>query len=237
MMTPREWLAQEPLQDGEQVFVILASTSECQPVAAWRQADGGPLSPVWAGSEYGAWGEVMPYVALVSESSGFLDWVARCTASDWGWLGVSSSPLQVVVDHLASLTKVRLPEGQEVFFRFWDGGYLLPILQALGPGAGEVIPVFRRYWINGQLQHVPGMVVGAAKKSPWWNVPATLLKQLGEQSSVTLVDNLLQWLAQEHPDLHDAFAPATLKHKVAYFVRQPYAGDQALVAYLAGERG
>ena len=40
MMTPREWLAQEPLQDGEQVFVILASTSECQPAAAWRQVGG-----------------------------------------------------------------------------------------------------------------------------------------------------------------------------------------------------
>lgn len=135
-MTPREWLAQEPLQDGEQLFVILASTSECQPVAAWRQADGGPLSPVWAGSEYAAWAEVMPYVALVSESSGFLDWVAECAATDWGWLAVSSSPLPTVVEHLASLTKVRLPEGQEVFFRFWDGGYLLPILQGLGPGAG-----------------------------------------------------------------------------------------------------
>ena len=237
MMTPREWLAQAPLQAGEQLFVILASTSQCQAVAAWRQADGGPLSPVWAGSEYGAWVEVMPYVALVSDTSGFLDWVAQCTATDWGWLAVSSSPLATVVEHLASLTKVRLPEGQEVFFRFWDGGYLLPILQTLGPGATEVIPVFRRYWINGQPQQVPARVAGAARKSPWWDVPATLLKQLGEQSSVTLVDNLLQWLAQEHPDLHDAFAPATLKHKVAYFVRQPYAGNQALVAYLAGERG
>jgi hypothetical protein len=60
---------------------------------------------------------------------------------------------------------------------------------------------------------------------------------LGEQSSVTRVDNLLQWLKEQRPDLHSAFAPATLKHKVAHFVRRPDVSHQALAAWLASELG
>ncbi|KAA0949103.1 DUF4123 domain-containing protein [Pseudomonas sp. ANT_H14] len=237
MTSPRDWLAREPLQAGEQLFAILGNASQCKPVEAWRLAGGGLPSSVWANSEYGAWEEVMPYVAVVVADSPFLDWVAECEAADWGWLGVSSCPLQTVVDHLRSLTKVLLPEGQVVFFRFWDGTYLLPVLEALGPEAGGVIPVFGRYWINGQHHAVAGALAGAVGTSPWWEVPPQVLKQLGEHSTAPLVDNLLQWLEEERPDLHQAFAITTLKHKVAYFVRKPGGDQRALAAYLTAELG
>ncbi|MBT2370644.1 DUF4123 domain-containing protein [Pseudomonas fluorescens] len=233
----REWLEREPLQLDEQLFAVLGSTSDCGAIAAWRQAGGGAPSPIWAGSEYAGWQEVMPYVAVVAVDSAFLDWVDECEACDWGWLAVSTCPLQTVVEHLRGLTKVLLPEGQAVFFRFWDGAYLLPVLQALGARAGEVIPVFRRYWINGQSHEVAGAVVGVARNSPWWKVPAPVLKCLEERSTVTLVDNLLQWLEEQRSDLHAAFALTTLRHKVAYFARGPNEGHQALAAYLTSELG
>lgn len=150
---------------------------------------------------------------------------------------MSICSLQTVAEHLRSLTKVLLPEGQAVFFRFWDGAYTLPVLQALGPGARELLPVFSRYWINGCLHEVAVTTVGAAKPSPWWQVPPQVLQHLSDQSSVTLVDNLLQWLEEQRPDLHSAFAPVTLKHKVAHFVCRPDVSHQALEAWLTSELG
>jgi hypothetical protein len=233
----REWLERDPLQAGEQLFVVLGNASECKPLEAWRRAGGETPIPIWAGSEYASWDEVMPYAMVVTVDSAFLEWVAECKDTDWGWLAVASCPLQTVVDHLRSLTKVFLPDGQAVFFRFWDGAYLLPVLQALGPRAAEVMPVFRRYWINGCQHEVVGGHAGPARTCPWWQVSVEVLTHLGDQSTVTLVDNLLQWLEEERPDLRAGFSPVTLKHKVAYFVRKPHGGHQALAAYLSSELG
>lgn len=237
MISPGLWLESAPLQAGEQLFAVLGNASDCKPLEAWRRTDGRALSPIWAGSEYAAWDEVMPCVAVVAVDSAFLEWAAECEGTDWGWLAVSSCSLQTVAEHLRSLTKVLLPDGQAVFFRFWDGAYVLPVLQALGPQAKALLPVFSRYWINGCQHEVAVTVAGTAKASPWWQVPPQVLQHLSEQSSVTLVDNLLQWLEEQRPDLHSAFALATLKHKVAYFARGPDVSHQALAVWLASELG
>ena len=51
----------------------------------------------------------------------------------------------------------------------------------------------------------------------------------------TLIDNLLQWLEEQRPDLYAAFTPATLRHKVAYFARRPDISPAALADYRAVE--
>ncbi|MFP3334815.1 hypothetical protein SB761_29410, partial [Pseudomonas sp. SIMBA_064] len=91
---------------------------------------------------------------------------------------------------------VYLPDGQDVFLRFWDGAQFLPILQQSGD---ELLPVFQRYVINGQSLTVTSGPVTAAKASPWWRVPAPLLQHLAEQSPQTLIDNLLQGLEEQRP--------------------------------------
>lgn len=177
----------------------------------------------------------MPYVGVVEPSSAFLDWIATTQASDWGWLAVSSSPLEVVIAHLKGLTQVYLPESQPVFLRFWDGAHLLPMLQSLGDEAARVLPVFQRYLVNGQPLSVAPKSVTAAPTSPWWQVPASLLMHMAQQSPQVLVDNLLQWLQEQRPDLYTAFTPATLQHKVAYLVRRPQVSHGALADYLASQ--
>ncbi len=221
------------LHAGEKIFVVMGTASDAKPLEAWRAlAAGASLQPVWAGTAYAMWDEVMPYVGIVEPGSPFLQWAAATDVTDWGWLAISSSPLELVVAHLQSLTKVHLPDGQEVFFRFWDGAQCLPIIQQRG---GEILPVFQRYLINGQLLTVATGPVTAAKASPWWRVPTALLEHLAEQSPQTIIHNLLQWLEEQRPDLYTAFTLATLQHKVAYFARNADVRHEALADYLALE--
>ncbi|OPA95119.1 hypothetical protein BFW87_13815 [Pseudomonas fluorescens] len=235
-MTPIAWLAENPLRPGEQLFAVLGNASDAKPLGAWQSTAAGAFpQSLWAGTAYAEWSEVMPYVGIIESDSPFLDWIAATEATDWGWLAVSSSPLETVVAHLQSLTKVYLPDDQQVFLRFWDGTQFLPMLQKLGVEAGKVLPVFERYLINGQALSVTTGAVTAAKTSPWWRVPAPLLEHLAEQSPQTLIDNLLQWLEEQRPDLYTAFKPETLQHKVAYFARSPEVSHKALVDYLALE--
>ena len=235
-LTPNDWLAQCPLLPNERLYVVLGRASDAKPLAAWQVSAIG-MSPqaLWAGTAYAGWDEVMPYAGVVEPDSAFLDWIATTDASDWGWLAVSSSPLEVVVAHLQSLTKILLPDERSVFLRFWDGAQFLPIVQKLGDEIGAVLPVFQRYLINGQPLSVATPPVTAAKASPWWRVPESLLEHLAAQSPQTLIDNLLQWLEEQRPDLYAAFTPATLQHKVAYFARSTDISAEALAGYLDSE--
>lgn len=232
-LAPRAWLAQHPLQPEEQLFAVLGNASDAKPLDAWRTVSGG-MAPesIWAGTAYAGWSEVMPYVGIIEPGSPFLEWIANTDSTDWGWLAVSSSSLETVAAHLQSLTKVNLPDGQEVFLRFWDGAQVLPILQQCG---AEILPVFRRYLINGQSLTTAIGPVTVAKASPWWKVPEALLEHLAEQSPQTLIGNLLQWLEEQRPDLYSAFTPTTLQHKVAYFTRTPGISHEALADYLTSE--
>ncbi|WP_315335756.1 DUF4123 domain-containing protein [Pseudomonas grimontii] len=235
-LTPDDWLAQCPLLPNERLCVVLSGASDAKPLAAWQASATGMLpQAIWAGTAYAEWGEVMPHAGIVEPDSAFLDWIATTEATDWGWLAVSSSPLEVVVAHLQSLTKILLPDERSVFLRFWDGVQFLPIVQKLGDEIGAVLPVFQRYLINGQSLGVATASVTAAKASPWWRVPEALLEHLAAQSPQTLIDNLLQWLEEQRPDLYAAFTPATLQHKVAYFVRSADISAEALADYLGSE--
>jgi hypothetical protein len=153
-------------------------------------------------------------------NSSFLPWIAETDALDWGWLAVSSSEPNVVFEHLRSLTQVRMPDGTKVFFRFWDGRHIYPILAGLGDAAGEVLPVFDRYLINGKSLKVGPRAVPPAKDWPWWEVPQKLLDELNEKNPVTIIDNLMKWLGDDCPELFFAFPESNLRHKVERFVRQ-----------------
>ena len=233
-LLPKTWLTHCPLRTTENAFVILSNASDAKPVDVWRKmAAGIPPQPIWVSTAYAEWNEVMPYVAIIEPESPFLDWIATTESTDWGWMAVSSSALETVVAHLQSLTKVFVHSDQAVFLRFWDAAQFLPIVRNLGDETGSVLPVFQRYLINGQPLTVATGPVTAANVSPWWRVPESLLGHLAARSPHVLVDNLLQWLEEQRPDLYTAFKPATLRHKVAYCVRRPDISHEALIDDLA----
>ena len=162
----------------------------------------------------------MPYLTELKPNSIFLSWIAETDALDWGWLAVSRSEPNVVFEHLRSLTQVRMPDGTEVFFRFWDGRHIYPILKGLGDAAGEVLPVFDRYLINGKSLEVGPRVVPPAKDWPWWEVPKALLDGLTKQNPSTVVGNMMQWLKEDHAELYFSFPESNLRTKVARFVKR-----------------
>ncbi|PAU64613.1 hypothetical protein BZL41_09415, partial [Pseudomonas sp. PIC25] len=96
---------------------------------------------------------------------------------------------------------------------------LAPILTHLGEAAGDLLPVFERYWINGSDLTVELPVLGTSQPYPWWDVPPGLLAQLNGEDPAPLVDDLMQWLREEHAGLYFVLPEANLRRKVAHFVR------------------
>ena len=131
-LNPQQWLADNPLLTGERLYAVISSTSNADPLAAYRQRGGiEPPIALWAETPYADWLPVMPYLLSLTPDSGFLQWAAETGADDWGWLAVSTAAPELIAAHLRGLTHVLMPAGEAVFFRFWDGRHWLPILQHL----------------------------------------------------------------------------------------------------------
>jgi hypothetical protein len=238
-LSPLDWLDHQPLKPSEQLFAVFSNASDAGPFKAWQRSISAQApSPIWADTAYAEWEPVMPYVGIVAAGSEFLEWVANTESRDWGWLAVSSAPQEVLVEHLRSLTQVLLPNGNAVFFRFWDGRYLLPILRSAEVDASQLLPVIGRCLINGQSVEIGGSALKASRVFPWWEVSESLLKHLAEESATTRINNLVKWLSEERPDLFEAFSESVLRHKVAIFLETPdlpQAPKTALVDYLMVE--
>ena len=238
-LLPRVWLNRQPLKPSEQLFAIFSNASAAEPFKAWQRSSTAQApSPIWADTAYAEWEPVMPYVGIVAAGSEFLEWVATTESRDWGWLAVSSASQEVLVEHLRSLTQVLLPNGNAVFFRFWDGRYLLSILQSADVNATQLMPVIDRCLINGQPLEIGGSALNTSRVFPWWDVSESLLKHLAGESATTRINNLVKWLSEERPDLYEAFSMSVLRHKVAIFLETPdlpQAPKTALVEYLLAE--
>ncbi|WP_448091681.1 DUF4123 domain-containing protein [Pseudomonas lini] len=238
-LSPHAWLERQPLQPSEQLFAIFSSASAAEPFKAWqRSITAQAPSPIWADTAYAEWEAVMPFVGIIAADGEFLEWVATTESRDWGWLAVSSASQDALVEHLRSLTQVLLPNGNAVFFRFWDGRYLLSILQSVDVNARQLMPVIDRCLINGQPLDIGGSALKAARDFPWWEVSESLLKHLATESATTRINNLMKWLSEDRPDLYEAFSERVLRHKVAIFLQAPdlpQAPKSALLDYLISE--
>ena len=238
LLSPQAWLERQPLQPSEQLFAIFSNASAAEPFEAWRRLTRTKTAtPIWGDTAYAEWDAVMPFVGAVVEGCEFLRWVAITESRDWGWLAVSSASQQVLTEHLRSLTQVSLPDGSAVFFRFWDGRHLLPILQYADVDSAELLPVIERCLINGQPINVGGDATKTDRVFPWWPVSELLLKHLAAEDASTLTSNLMQWLSEEQPSVFEAFSENVLRSKVANFLSQPELAlpKDELLAYLVEE--
>jgi hypothetical protein len=235
-LIPQHWLQRQPLMADEQLFAVLSSTSDGEPFKVWSGSTTVQTpSPIWADTIYAEWDTVMPFVGIVAVDSEFLDWVATTESRDWGWLAVSSASPEVVVEHFRSLTQALMPDGKTVFFRFWDGRFLLPILQSDAVDSVQLLPVISRGLINGQAIDIGGVAQVSGRVFPWWKVPDSVLVSTGDEVRVS---NTLQWLSEEHPPIFEAFPEPVLRCKVRQFFQVSVSEDSsqlALLAYLRDE--
>ncbi|WP_331693690.1 DUF4123 domain-containing protein [Pseudomonas sp. ZY71] len=233
---PHQWLQSQPLMADEQLFAVLSSASDGEPFKVWSGSTTAQApSPIWADTIYAEWDAVMPFVGIVAVDSEFLDWVATTESLDWGWLAVSTASLEVVVEHFRSLTQVLMPDGKAVFFRFWDGRFLLPILQSDAVDAAQLLPMISRGLINGQALEIGGRAQVSGRVFPWWTVPDSVLASAGDE---VWVGNAVQWLSEEHPALFEAFPEVVLRCKVGQFFQSSTSEESsqsALLAYLLAE--
>lgn len=206
-LTPSAWLAREPLKPAEQLFAIFSNASDARPPLVG-------LHPIWADTIYAEWDAVMPFVGVVAADNAFLDWVASTESRDWGWLAVSTASLEVVVEHFRSLTQVLMPDGAAVFFRFWDGRFVLPILKSDEVQSAQLMPVISRGLINGQAVEIGGRAQVSGRVFPWWKVTGSVLAATADDIRI---GNAVQWLSEEHPALFEAFPEPVLRCKVRRF--------------------
>ncbi|WP_122316997.1 DUF4123 domain-containing protein [Pseudomonas cichorii] len=220
-MTPKAWLAKQPLQKDERLYLVVSAASDGDALKTLYQSEpASQLIPIWGGTPYADWQPVMPYLTELKPNSAFMRWIADTDVQDWGWLAVSRCEPNVVFEHLRSLTQVKMPDAAEVFFRFWDGRHIYPILNELGEQASQILPVFDRYLINGRPLQTGQGPVGEAKAFPWWEVPDALIKKLAGDDPSMVIDNMMQWLQENEAELYFSFPESNLRTKVARFVKR-----------------
>ena len=215
---PQQWLAKTPLRPDEHLYAVISSTSTAQPLTAWRQHESQPAEPLWANTPYADWLPVMPWLLSLTGKEDFLHWAARTDAQDWGWLAISSAPPELIAEHLRGLTQVFTAPDDAVFFRFWDGRYFLTVLQQLGETTSDILPVFDRFWVNGQPVVVGQGANRPAQAFPWWQVPEDVQCALAEQDPSSVIHNLMLTLKQTEPLLYNATAENLLRQKVESYL-------------------
>lgn len=204
MTTTHEWLATVP--EELKLYAVLGSISDAKPVTAYFQATGQiNLTALWLETPYANWFQAMPYLVPIDRQSPFLAWVDQTNAKDWGWLAASPYDSEQIRQHLKSLTKATMPDGQEAFFRYWDGRHLYPILNYLNEKqqAGQVIPVFNHYLINQQVLDVElPSKLPEPKAYPWWQVEQELMDKLIKQEPQQVAEQLVAMLKNNDMPLY-----------------------------------
>ncbi|MEN1479538.1 hypothetical protein AAIH16_38885, partial [Pseudomonas aeruginosa] len=66
----------------------------------------------------------------------------------------------------------------------------------------------------------------AARPYPWWEVPRALVDTLHADDPTTAIDNLLQWLRENHADLYFAYPERSLQLRARRLIAKAVAMDE-----------
>jgi len=232
----RDWVAAQQAP----CYAIISAASDSAPVKAVTMNDGRTVTyPLYAGTPYAQWHPVMPYLVAISPRSGFLNWIEQTKATDWGWLFSSSAPQQPLIDHFVSLAQATMPNGERVFFRYWDGDYFNLIQNWLDEPTSSLIPPMHSCWVNG-FEHNYTATEIPVRDFASWAIPQPLLDSLLKSDPRPMIQNLMQYIQENHGDLWTSFPYDTLNYKIAQFVSD-YSGEKdrlisALCDYLIEEK-
>ncbi|KAA0263909.1 DUF4123 domain-containing protein [Hafnia alvei] len=200
---------------GSRLYAILASTNGGAALKAYYALDGKHTPQgLYADTPYANWYPVMPMLVELSPYSPFLTWVEEHATPAWGWLARSPLTESVIAQHLAGLTQVLMPNGQAVFFRYWDGRYFKQHLEFIGDKWHTVLPAFSDYWVDGKTFTCSIDNDADIPTSPWWHIPPELIEKMAAKNPEPQVNNLLQMLREEHPMIYARWAEPVLRQRL-----------------------
>lgn len=210
------------------VYLVLSGTSEAAPVRHFYRTDGLTARPLFMGTAYAGWQEVMPYLVQVSLESAFWDWLEEQDSAEWGWAMVSEASFDEVFAHWQSLIKITLSSGKEVFFRYWDARFLSPIMASLGdPERNSMIGPAQVMVMPDSETVVPAEGYRwppETKAFPWFSLPAKAEQQVASLCWDLLVDNTMAALASVPRTPLASYPPAVGRRKVEKQLRRQAAG-------------
>lgn len=206
-------------QSGMPLYAVLSNVSDAETIKNYYLTDGSQTPfGLYTGTPYSNWQAVMPMLVQLNEHSNFLDWIHQTKYNDWGWLARSHLPLTKICAHLRSLTQVVLPDGETVFFRYWDGVYLTHQIRFMAENWANILPAFAFYWINRESFTVYVPIERIPKVSPWWQVPQELLDHLSETNPELLVNDVLQLLQENFYNIYASYPYPILKSKIIHLL-------------------
>ena len=212
---------QQAIDNKQNVFAVLNKTSDSNPLMHFSSSDLSQSKPLWLGTQYQEWFDVMPTLIQVPLNDPFIQWVEQAKPIDWGIFIVSPFNFDDVYQHLQSLTQVWLPNGQYCFFRLFDPRFSMPIaLQCNDLQRAELMGPTSQ-WLSYQHQVIrhDEITLGRVREFPWWDVPSSVIKTLEAEETETLVSNLIQDLEDLRPDLFLYFPRPLLKAKAQRFAK------------------
>ncbi|WP_190294893.1 DUF4123 domain-containing protein [Marinobacter sp. R17] len=207
----------------DNLYLVLSGTSECQPVRQYFEHDGSNALPLYMGTPYASWQEVMPYLATMRADSPFLGWLKNESKPDWGWAALSTEEMDRVFTHLRSLTQITLASEKHVFFRYWDARFLALIVDQLDlhQHASLMGPI--RIWADqtGQLRETPPAKEPMEDQPfPWFRLPASVEKALAAECRDQLVENTVTALDKLEPSPLADYPKPVARQKVARQLRK-----------------
>lgn len=209
------------LENGLHLYAITNQTSPSKPLAHFSSSANSHNKPLWLGTPYRNWFEVMPTLIALPVDDPFVDWVEQVQPEDWGMFVLSPYDFDTVYDHFQSLTQVWISSSQYGFFRFFDPRYGIRVAELCDPAEQTKLMGPTSAWLCHQRQIIRDSASepAPAKPFPWWDVPQSVTKQLAAESQDTLITNLITDLHSSRPDLANVFAPLQLVHKTTHFIR------------------
>jgi hypothetical protein len=215
-------------------FVILNATSDANPERHYYQHQGHDAQGIWLGTPYAEWRPVMPLIAPINEAHPFLDWIETQASDDWGMVVGSSTDIETVRQHFRSFTHVWMPNGQHVFFRYFDPRYGIQVASLCDETQRSQLMGPTQVWLTSDSSVINLAVVFEKERPfPWWYIPESVLTALEADDSV-LVTNLMNGLKDHDQALYEAYPSAILKKKAERFASH-YSGqdDQYLSTFIA----
>ncbi|WP_415891264.1 DUF4123 domain-containing protein [Neptuniibacter sp. SY11_33] len=223
VLSLRDQIDQLEEKNSEQLnyFCVLSGTSKINGLENFYKLGGSGAKPLWLNTPYADWEEVMPYLVTIESESPFLDWLEEQQPAfpDWGLLVASSFGFDAVFAHFESLTKVFMPSGKEVFFRYWDAPQVMPLFGRCKPvDKSKLMGPVAALVSSCGMENNPEDPEFFINEWPWFLFSEEVINDVQGQNIDVLKHNLNQYLRDYAYELIENMPSALINARLDSFI-------------------